>query len=97
MSSATFGIGVGGTINRCYPFYLKFSECVNAEHDPIVMCRDEFEDYDECYRRRKERRLNFRIKNEMHKYKVLAIPRYNELTDSFEPVTVPVDPEKYFS
>jgi hypothetical protein len=28
---------------------------------------------------------------------VLAVPRYNELTDSFEPVTVPVDPENYFT
>ena len=97
MSGAQWAIGIGGNVNACFPFYLKFTECVNSEEDPLAMCRDEFEDWNECYRRKKERRLAFKVKHEMHQWKVLAIPKYNEITDSFEPVSVPLDPEGYFN
>ncbi|CAG9314331.1 unnamed protein product [Blepharisma stoltei] len=91
------GMTIDGGVQRCYPVWLKFEECFKGETDPMEICRDQFDDYAECYRRRKEKRLNYRIKEELHKWKVLAIPQYNELTDSFEPVRLPADPDAYFN
>lgn len=91
------GMSLGGGVHRCYPVWQKFEQCFKGESDPLVVCRDTFEDYGECYKRKKERRLNYRIRQELHKWKVLAIPQYNELTDSFEPVRLPADPDAYFN
>lgn len=85
----------GGT-HRCFPFWTKFEDCYKGEMEPLVMCREDFDDYVECFRRQKEKRLGLRVAQEVHKWKVLALPQYNELTDSFEPVRIPVDPDSYF-
>mgnify|MGYP001040882958 FL=1 len=91
------GMSMSGGVHKCFPFWMKFEECYKGEENPLVMCRDEFEDYAECFKRRKEKRLQFRIKQELRKWQVLAIPQYNELTDSFEPVQLPADPDAYFN
>jgi hypothetical protein len=89
-------MSVSGGVHRCYPFWLKFEDCYKGETEPVAMCRDTFDDYMECTKRKKERRLQFRVKQELHKWKVLAVPQYNELTDAFEPVRLPADPDAYF-
>ena len=91
------GMSLDGGVHRCYTFWLRFQDCYKGEDDPLAMCREDFEDYYECQNRQKEMRLNYRISKELHKWKVLAIPRYNELTDSFEPVSLPADPDAYFN
>ena len=85
----------GGT-HRCFPFWTKFEDCYKGEAEPVAMCRDDFEDYAECFKRKKEVRLQMRVAQELHKWKVLALPQYNELTDAFEPTRIPVDPDSYF-
>lgn len=85
----------GGTHN-CFTFWTKYEDCWMGETDPQVMCRDVFEDYVECFRRKKESRLHARVSQELHKWRVLALPQYNEITDSFEPTKLPVDPDAYF-
>ena len=95
--SLIYGLALDGGVNRCFTLWLKFGNCYKSEEDPLVMCREDFEDFLECTTRAKETRLNYRVAREMHKWKVLAIPRYNELTDSFEPVSLPADPDSYFT
>ncbi len=90
------GMSVDGSVQRCYPFWQKFADCYRVEADPGAMCREDFDDFHECASRLKEMRLSYRITQELHKWKILAIPRYNELTDSFEPVSLPADPDAYF-
>ncbi|OMJ96035.1 hypothetical protein SteCoe_416 [Stentor coeruleus] len=90
------GMSLDGGVQRCFPFWLKFVDCYKGEDDPGAMCREDFQDFHECSTRNKEMRLNYRINEELHKWKILAIPRYNELTDSFEPVSLPADPDAYF-
>ena len=90
------GMSIDGSVQRCYPFWQKFADCYRAESDPGAMCREDFDDFHECATRLKEMRLSYRITQELHKWKILAIPRYNELTDSFEPVSLPADPDAYF-
>lgn len=75
---------------------MKFQECYASEDSPLVMCRDQFEDYFECFQARKEKRFQFRVAQELHKWKVLAVPKYNELLDAFEPVNIPDNPDEYF-
>lgn len=91
------GMALDGGVQRCFSFWLKFTECYKGEKDPLAMCREDFEDFVECSDRQKEMRLNYRIGKELHKWKILSIPRYNELTDSFEPVNLPADPDAYFN
>ena len=90
-------MSLDGGVHKCYPFWLKFTDCFRSEQDPAAMCRDTFEDFVECSSRKKELKLRYRVTEELHKWKVLAVPRYNELNDSFEPVTLPADPDSYFS
>jgi len=85
----------GGT-HHCFAFWTKFEDCSMGETEPLAMCRESFEDYMECFKRKKENRLNARVNQELHKWRILALPQYNELTDSFEPTRIPVDPDAYF-
>jgi hypothetical protein len=87
---------MSGDVHRCFTFWRKFESCLQEELEPHVMCRDDFEDYTECFRRKKEMRLKFQVYQELHKWKVLAVPQYNEMTDSFEPMRLPLNPDDYF-
>lgn len=87
---------MSGGVHQCFASWMEFIECYSEEPSPAVMCRDQFEDYEECFLRKKEARLRFRINQELHKWKVLALPQYNELLDAFEPNLLPEDPDSYF-
>eukprot|EP00428_Durinskia_dybowskii_P027263 CAMPEP_0170239062 /NCGR_PEP_ID=MMETSP0116_2-20130129/19288_1 /TAXON_ID=400756 /ORGANISM="Durinskia baltica, Strain CSIRO CS-38" /LENGTH=78 /DNA_ID=CAMNT_0010489879 /DNA_START=63 /DNA_END=299 /DNA_ORIENTATION=- len=51
------GIGVKGTMGRCYPFYADLRKCVAKKdvESPSAMCWAENEDYFECLHGFKEK------------------------------------------
>ena len=44
-------INISGTLNTCYIFYVRMADCVRREPFYDLMCRDQFEDYEECRQR----------------------------------------------
>ncbi|KAG7350608.1 hypothetical protein IV203_009968 [Nitzschia inconspicua] len=51
------GVGVKGTLGRCYPFYADLKKCVQKKtlESPTAMCWAENEDYFECMHGFKEK------------------------------------------
>eukprot|EP00934_Nitzschia_sp_Nitz4_P008892 Nitzschia sp. Nitz4//scaffold3_size479765//140789//141113//NITZ4_000061-RA/size479765-augustus-gene-0.32-mRNA-1//-1//CDS//3329550641//8882//frame0 len=60
------GIGVKGTIGRCYPFYADLRNCVAKKtiSSPQVMCWQENEDYFECVHGFKEKERIMKVQSE---------------------------------
>jgi len=51
------GVGVTGTLGRCYPFFADLKKCVSKKtaDSPAAMCWGENEDYFECIHGFKEK------------------------------------------
>merc|ERR1712224_28955 len=77
------GFDMQGGVNQCYPFFQRLTSCIKGEVIPIKMCANESEDYLECLHRTKQYQLNYKILEEIHKYKILSIPVYDEENDKF--------------
>jgi len=57
------GVGVHGTLGRCYPFYADVKKCVQKKNadSPMAMCWGENEDYFECLHGFKEKKRKLQI------------------------------------
>eukprot|EP01017_Pseudomicrothorax_dubius_P000971 TRINITY_DN0_c3137_g1_i1.p1 TRINITY_DN0_c3137_g1~~TRINITY_DN0_c3137_g1_i1.p1 ORF type:complete len:101 (+),score=21.81 TRINITY_DN0_c3137_g1_i1:92-394(+) len=72
-----------GGVSACYPFYERFITCARDEPLPVKMCSLQAEDFIECLGRKKEYALNYKVQRELHKFKILSLPRYNVENDTF--------------
>jgi hypothetical protein len=43
-----FPIGLGGGMNPCFVFNLRFIDCQKREAYSTLLCKDQWEDYQEC-------------------------------------------------
>eukprot|EP00526_Cylindrotheca_closterium_P027934 CAMPEP_0113618036 /NCGR_PEP_ID=MMETSP0017_2-20120614/9117_1 /TAXON_ID=2856 /ORGANISM="Cylindrotheca closterium" /LENGTH=78 /DNA_ID=CAMNT_0000527507 /DNA_START=104 /DNA_END=340 /DNA_ORIENTATION=- /assembly_acc=CAM_ASM_000147 len=68
------GIGVKGTIGRCYPFYADLRKCVGKKDadSPAVMCWQENEDYFECLHGFKEKKRILQVAAERQRREKLG-------------------------
>ncbi len=77
------GLTIQGGIHPCYPFHQRFRACMAEELVPGKMCQSQVEDYLECFQKNKQYALNYKVHQELQKYKILSIPRYDYDSDSF--------------
>eukprot|EP01016_Furgasonia_blochmanni_P000430 TRINITY_DN1008_c0_g1_i2.p2 TRINITY_DN1008_c0_g1~~TRINITY_DN1008_c0_g1_i2.p2 ORF type:complete len:176 (+),score=30.23 TRINITY_DN1008_c0_g1_i2:66-593(+) len=77
------GFNIQGGIQQCYPFHERVISCIKRETLPVKACTVQAEDFLECLQKRKQYALNYKIHEELHKHKILALPRYDEENDRF--------------
>mmetsp|Transcript_11867 Transcript_11867/g.28119 ORF Transcript_11867/g.28119 Transcript_11867/m.28119 type:complete len:105 (+) Transcript_11867:104-418(+) len=68
------GLGVTGTLGRCYPFFADLKKCVSRKttESPTAMCWGENEDYFECIHGFKEKAHKLQVIEEKRRREALG-------------------------
>ncbi|VEU39488.1 unnamed protein product [Pseudo-nitzschia multistriata] len=68
------GVGVTGTLGRCYPFFADLKKCVSRKtaDSPQAMCWGENEDYFECIHGFKEKKRRLQVIEEKKRREALG-------------------------
>mmetsp|Transcript_702 Transcript_702/g.1619 ORF Transcript_702/g.1619 Transcript_702/m.1619 type:complete len:104 (-) Transcript_702:260-571(-) len=77
------GVGVTGTLGRCYPFFADLKKCVSRKNadSPAAMCWGENEDYFECVHGFKEKKRRLQVIEEKKRREALGT-KFNIHSDS---------------
>eukprot|EP00340_Litonotus_pictus_P001623 CAMPEP_0170514456 /NCGR_PEP_ID=MMETSP0209-20121228/1030_1 /TAXON_ID=665100 ORGANISM="Litonotus pictus, Strain P1" /NCGR_SAMPLE_ID=MMETSP0209 /ASSEMBLY_ACC=CAM_ASM_000301 /LENGTH=99 /DNA_ID=CAMNT_0010798551 /DNA_START=63 /DNA_END=362 /DNA_ORIENTATION=+ len=72
-------------------------DCMSTEYVTKIMCDDKMNDYQECKtgQRIKEYRSWYNL--EFKKIKILSLPQYDDVTDSFIDPTHPASADSFFT
>jgi len=89
-------INTNGTLNTCFIFYLRTADCVRRENFFDLMCKEQWDDWQECRLRKRYRSFKLWYANETKQMKILNFPRFDDKTDSFIDDSLPETADSFF-
>ena len=89
-------INFNGDLNPCYTHYMRYVDCAAGEPLTRLLCRDKYLDFIECKQNIKKNEFQAFYSNEFKKLKILSIPKYDDVTDSFVDGNGPTSSASFF-
>lgn len=90
-------LGSQGNMNPCYLFYLRTKECIQSETFQKISCWEKLADLNECKTKRRLKAFNSFYAIEYKKLKILSLPKYDDVTDSFVDGDRPDSADSFFN
>ena len=88
---------INNNYNSCYTFWLRYKDCSTKEILGQIMCREKFDDYVECKFKIKHKQFQTWYGIEFKKLKILSLPQYDDVTDSFYDSKAPTSADSFFN
>jgi len=89
--------GSNGGVNPCFMFYLRARECYSAESFKKISCWEKLSDFHECKTNNRLKAFNSWYSVEYKKLKILSLPKYDDITDSFVDGERPDSADSFFN
>ena len=90
-------LGYNNLLAPCFTYYLRFKNCVSSENLVKLTCHEKFADYKECKVKDRARQYRTWYTQEYKKIKLLSLPEYDDVTDSFVDGVSPDSADSFFN